>query len=383
MDNDNVPTINFDNTKSAPSTNPKQVPRKRQIFAWLKYRHSQLNKKQKWMVGGALAGLIICGFVGGFFLYKHFHKPTPSSYSSPAPPKTTEPSRLTGVEVSKELNNRPVTGVMIENSVAARPQSGLLNAGVVFEAVAEGGITRFLVLYQDAQPKYIGPVRSVRPYYLDWLMPFNASIAHIGGAPQAIKDIKSFHVRDLDQFYNSAYYQRISSRPSPHNVYTSMAMLDKLNQSKGYKSSDFTGFPRKKEAPTAKPTARLIDFAISSYNFNVHYDYDAATNNYLRSVGGSKHLDEKSKKRLAPKVVIALVMSRGIASDGQHTKYGTTGSGRAYIFQDGKVVVGIWKKSKRETQLQFLNSDGTVIRLNPGQTWITLVDGTGAVKYKP
>ena len=385
MENQNRSPL-LDNLDPKPlPPNHQLAPPKRHIFAWLKYRHSQLTKKQKWLVAIALILLIAGGATAGYFLYRQFHKPTPSSSSKSAIlKKTKEPSRLTGVEVPKKLNKRPVTGIMIENSIDARPQSGLKDAGVVFEAVAEGGITRFLALYQEARPSYIGPVRSVRPYYLDWLMPFDASIAHVGGAPKALQDIKKYHVRDLDQFANSSAYWRISSRTSPHNMYTSMGKLDGLNKSKGYTSSDFKGFSRKTEmpAPKSKRTASSIGLAISGFNYNVRYAYSSAGNRYLRSEGGSAHIDQKTHKRLSPKVVIALVMSRGIASDGQHTNYGTTNGGRAYVFQDGKVTIGTWKKTSREADLIFLKKDGSPLGLNPGQTWNTMVDKAGSVSYK-
>jgi hypothetical protein len=104
---------------------------------------------------------------------------------------------------------------MIENSPDARPQSGLQDAGVVVEAIAEGGITRFLTLFQESQPQYIGPVRSLRPYYIDFAAPFQAGIAHVGGSPEALSRVRNGSYRDLDQFFNSAYFSRISARPAP------------------------------------------------------------------------------------------------------------------------------------------------------------------------
>ena len=107
---------------------------------------------------------------------------------------------------------------MIENSPDARPQSGLKAAGVVYEAIAEGGITRFMALYQTSKPELIGPVRSLRMYYLDWFAPYSASIAHVGGSLNALTEARSGKYRDLDQFFNSQTYWRASDRYAPHNV---------------------------------------------------------------------------------------------------------------------------------------------------------------------
>ena len=107
---------------------------------------------------------------------------------------------------------------MIENSPDARPQSGIKQAGVVYEAIAEGGITRFLALYQEAKPGLIGPVRSVRMYYVDWAAPYNASIAHIGGSAAALAEVRNGNYRDIDQFFNSGSYWRAIA--TPRTMYT-------------------------------------------------------------------------------------------------------------------------------------------------------------------
>lgn len=304
--------------------------------------------------------------------------PTPE-----APKPTTEPSKLTGVAVPIGTNARPVTAIMIENSPDARPQSGLINSGVVFEAIAEGGITRFLTLHQEDTPDYIGPVRSVRPYYLDWLQGFDAAVAHAGGSADALSKIKSDNVKDLDQFANANSYMRVNNRYAPHNLYTSMAKMDDLNKAKGYTSSTYDGFPRKEDGAKVTPTAATLDFAISSYLYNAHYDYDAATNTYKRSEGGKPHVDEKSGVQLSSKVVIAIVMNYGIAANGVNSSYNSIGTGHCYIFQDGQVTEGTWTKSDRKKQITFTDAAGAPIKLNAGQTWISAVSKNGDVVYKP
>lgn len=113
-------------------------------------------------------------------------------------------SELTGLETTVDKAKRPITAVMVENSPEARPQSGLKDAGVVFEAVAEGGITRFVALYQEAQPDLIGPVRSIRPYFVEWAAGFDAGLAHVGGSELALNMVKSGdYVADLDRSSSS------------------------------------------------------------------------------------------------------------------------------------------------------------------------------------
>lgn len=364
--------------------NPVKSKPKKQFHIW---PASWSTKKKRVFTGLLIAGLVALLAGGGYYWYHRTHQPKRKAVvvkiQPPAPVPTTAPSPLTGATVSIPDSQRAVTAVMIENSPDARPQSGLLQAGVVYEAVAEGGITRFLALFQEAQPDYVGPIRSSRPYYLDWLLPFDAAYAHVGGSPEALQQIKDLHVKDLDQFYNSGSYHRVTQRYAPHNVYTSIGELYSLAQSKGYTTSTFTGFPRKAEKPSAAPTAKSIDFAISSYLYNPHFDYDAASNSYKRSEGGKPHVDEKSGSQLSPKVIVALVTPSALEADGTHNSYATTGSGAMYVFQDGEVTKGTWKKDSRTAQFTFTNEAGQPLKLNPGQTWVSLVTSDGAVTYKP
>lgn len=343
-----------------------------------------LNKKQKTLVM-VLILLLLGGAGGGIYaLLSGDHPVEKIAKKEVKPPMpTTVASNLTGLQVEPELNEKPVTGVMIENSVDARPQAGLYDAGVVFEAIAEGGITRFLALYQDTAPESVGPVRSARPYYLDWAQGFDATYAHVGGSPEALQRIKSENIKDLDQSFNAKYYQRVSNRYAPHNVFTSIAQLNELEKSKGYGKSNFTSFPRKEVQPNPQPTARSIALNISSARFNVQYTYDAASNSYQRVLGGQPHVDEKTNKQIAPKIVIAMVMNYSIARDGKHSVYNTIGNGQVYIFQDGVVTQGTWQKTDPSQQITFTDAAGAPIKLNPGQTWITAVNTAGSVVYQP
>lgn len=347
---------------------------------WFKRLAGKLTKKQ-WIIVGVVAVLIIGGGIV-LALTRHSAPPAKPVANAPKPAPVTISSPLTGLPVTAAQAKLPVTGVMIENSDFARPQSGLREAGVVFEGIAEAGITRFLALYQEAQPGNIGPIRSARPYFLQWALGFDAPLAHVGGSPEALQDIKTWHAKDLDQFFNAGAYHRISSREAPHNVYTSMSQLRALEKSKGWNSSTFTGFSRKKPSPAKTPTASSIDFSISSANYSVHYAYDATANAYKRSEGGAPHLDATTKKQLEPNVVIALVMPYSLESDGYHSDYGTIGSGKMYVFQDGTATIGTWKKTSNTSQFQFLDAKGQPIKLNPGQTWISAVGSASDVSYK-
>jgi hypothetical protein len=351
-----------------------------------------LSKEEQWVLLGGLT-LVFISLIGGVYFWL---KPPPTvavasvPHVQKPPAAVTVPAPLTGLPTDPALAKRPVTGIMIENSPDARPQSGLQDAGVVYEAIAEGGITRFIGLFQDGRPQYIGPVRSLRPYYLDFAVPYDASVAHVGGSPDALAQIRSgaAGMKDLDQFFNSGSYWRQPTRPAPHNVYTSFDRLDVLNQAKGFTSSNPQIWQRKKDTPLKTPTAKAINISISSALYNVHYDYDAVSNGYLRSEGGRPHIvttspQDAAELQLHPKVVIVLAMAYSIIDRAGHSGYITSGSGSGYIFEDGGVAALTWTKTDRAGQFAFKDATGQVIQLNAGQTWITVVGSPNLVTSSP
>lgn len=299
-------------------------------------------------------------------------KPKPKP--TPAKPKPKFYSLLTGTEVANEADQtKPVTGMMIENSPDARPQSGLKNSGVVFEAIAEGGITRFLVLYQQEKPQMIGPVRSVRAYDLDWLRPFDAGLGHVGGSSNALSIVRNGSWRDLDQFFNGNYYWRATDRYAPHNVYTSFDKIDALNQAKGYLTSNPKPFLRKDSAAAKTPAKTQINLTISSALYNVQYNYNASTNTYDRSQAGAPHLDREDGQ-ISPRVVIAMMVAETtVFEDGYRESITTIGTGQAWIFQDGEEIAATWHKDSQDGQVFFTDAAGQQIALARGQTWITAV----------
>ncbi len=290
-------------------------------------------------------------------------------------------SPLTGAEVTEEQASRPITALIIENSVDARPQSGLNQAGVVYEAIAEGGITRFATIYQENTPDEIGPVRSLRPYYLDWLRPYNPTVAHVGGSKKALSLVRDGTWRDMDQFANGKSFWRSKDRKAPHNVYTSSEKIDEFNDSKGYKLEQFPGFTRKDDQKNTAPTASDVKLNISSKLYNSVFTYNPTNNSYLRSQGGAPHLD-KSGTQLESKVVVAMIIPSNIVQeDGSRYSYDTIGSGGVVVFQDGIATPGTWTKSDQKSQITLKDATGQEIKLNRGQTWFTILNSRDKLIY--
>ena len=332
----------------------------------------------------AAIGLIIITGVGlNMLMLANEFNYSPLSSSVPKPkPKFYSP--LTGVEVADgDATKKAVTAIMIENSPDARPQSGLKDAGQVYEAVAEGGITRFIALYQESRPGLVGPVRSVRPYYVEWASAYDPATVHIGGSAKALQMIRSgTYGVDLDQFFNAGAFWRATDRSAPHNVYTNFDKLDALRESKGKTTSTFTSFPREDVKTMPARTASNITINVSSGSFLTQYAYDEASNSYLRSHNGIAH-DDREGGRISPKVVVAIKVPMSLGfEDGNREQITTTGTGQAYVFQNGIVTEGTWQRDTDKSQLKLLAADGTEIKLARGQTWVTALANTRAVTWQ-
>lgn len=333
-------------------------------------------------------------------------------------------SALTGkVLSSPELKNAPTFCIQIPNGLdGARPQVGLTEAGVIFEAIAEAGITRFAAIFQNPLSAVIGPIRSLRVYYLDWDTPFGCAIVHAGGAADALAAVRAGGYLDLTENYNYMYRGTDYSRRW-NNLFTTATNLKQFASDMGFSSSDLKGFPRllpleaereridrlvaekldileeaKENTSEIIPEVGEINLRLGgATSFNVRYNYDASSNSYRRSyASGEAHevykcpdenLGEVNPEgscnlvQMAPSVVIAMVVDEGRAADGYYESIRTTGSGKVYVFQNGLVIRGTWEKASRAEQIKFLDENGVEILLAPGQTFISAVPGYGSVEF--
>lgn len=325
------------------------------------------------LIGAAVAGYVMLG------------TGTPASNannngSSNATADDQLPRHIDGVLDTPEHQNRFPVAVMIENQSQARPQSGLEQANVVYEALAEGGITRFLGIFTLTRVvEAIGPVRSARPYYVDWARGYKALYVHAGGSPKGLTRITSVGVSDLNQFFNSQYFYRDRSRnvASEHTLYTSSTLLSRaLNDKKLPDTGDFDSWTFKSDAAaSARPAGQHITIDFSSFSYKVDYEYDAVTNTYARSQGEQPHVMRDGAK-IAPKNVVVIRVKRSLEdpkdSHGRLT-LDVLSSGPAAFYVDGHEYKGTWKKASAQDGLQLLDESGDPFKLNAGQTWVEVV----------
>lgn len=340
----------------------------------------------------------------------------------------TEQCPLNGAKYSvpeREIweKRRPL-GVMVENPKAARPQSGLSAADVVYEAIAEGGITRFLAVYYCQDADFVGPVRSARTYYLDWISEYGVSplYAHVGGAntpgpADALGQIERYGwggFNDLNQFsigfptFIRDYDRLGPDTPTEHTVYASTAKLwdfaakkrsltnveiDDRTKKEIAWDQTFIPYKFKEDATLAdRPSGISAQFALSggqtayASDYIVKWQYDRASNSYLRFNGGEAHKDLNTNQQLVAKNIALLFMPMTIADDGYseeghgaHTLYNNKGSGKAKFLIDGQVIDGTWAKKTRTDKTKFFDSKGIELALNRGPIWIEILPINQAV----
>lgn len=304
----------------------------------------------------------------------------PAATSERAMPRPVGLARwpLTGLQApSPAAITARIVSVKIENSPAARPQSGLDKADIVYETVTEGGITRFNALFQSQTPKVVGPVRSARPSDFSIVPQYHALFAHCGGDPAVRKQLTDrSRFDDMDQFFNPGPYFRSKSRPAPHNLYMSVPKLRAAAISKrGYKATEVVQGPAFVHASTdGTPTVRTITVPFSTSN-RVTWRYDKATKTYKRSVNGSRSRDKVSGAQYSARNVVVLwttVRRYTPSHDPQELEIELTGSGRASVFRDGQRFDGTWAAGAA-TPPVLRTSDGGAVGLDEGNTWFQVI----------
>ena len=303
-------------------------------------------------------------------------RPTPS----PTPAPTLAVAPLTGRLVARALTSRHPVAVMVDDHWAARPQSGFSEASVVWQAPAEGGIPRYMMVFGEGDPPSVGPVRSARLYFVQWAAEWNAVYVHVGGSPQAIGLLREKGqgqlVFDADEFrWGGLYLWRATDRSSPHNVYTDGAHLRALAKRVG--AAAVGAKPAWRFADPAplcrRPAGATIDLA---YQYGrIGYRYDRPTNTWERSVDGRPQVDRANDVRVAPANVVVMEVAFGLLGPNQKGRLeaANIGRGRAWIATNGVVIEGTWRKTSIASPTRFYDADGRQVTLVRGQTFVQVI----------
>jgi hypothetical protein len=315
--------------------------------------------------------------------------PTPT----PKPTPVLVPDPLTGRLVSPAAAARHPIAVMIDDLSAARPQSGFNAASIVWQAPAEGGIPRYMMVFQENIPTDVGPVRSSRYYYIAWAAELKAVYGHAGGSPQALATLRNKGngqlVYNADEFRWGKSFRRVTFRFAPHNLYTTGKQLRAIAASVGAKDGPIKWpWTFARDAVMGwRPIGGRIQVSYGNVNV-IRYDYDRKSNTYLRSVTGEKkQVDNATGKRVQPKNVIVMVMQFGALNDGHPQKHRleakVIGSGPAWISTNGITIKGTWKKTSLTSATRFFDKAGKPVVLTVGQTFVQVMKTTDKISFVP
>jgi hypothetical protein len=313
---------------------------------------------------------------------------TPAVPTSPPPtPEPTTvlvPAPLTGLLVSPEAAARHPIAVMIDDHPDARPQSGLNAAAVVWQAPAEGGVPRYMLVFQDELPSSVGPIRSARQYYVEWAAEYRAMYVHHGGSPQALATLRAkgsgAWVWNADGFrWEGSYVFRVHDRAPPHNVYSDAEHLRALAKRLGAGDGPVKS-PWSFGADLPKGLRPVGATIKATYPYEtIEYRYDATTNRYLRYIDGAKEpqVDVADGKVVAPANVVVLRMFFGplTGASGGHGRLeaGDVGKGVAWIATNGRTTKGTWKKASVTAPTLLFGPDGEPFTLTAGQTFVQVL----------
>jgi hypothetical protein len=301
-----------------------------------------------------------------------------SAAPTTAPAAAPEDAALT---ISRgALTQRPYV-VMIDNHPAAYPQTGLDHAAIVFEALAEFGITRFMAVYTPGitpDAPTIGPVRSARPYFVEWASGFRGLFAHAGGSPEALRMAATSDVIvDLDALGRGtgAIFWRSRSRAAPHNLFTNGEALGSVAAARGAVelSDGEIGFLIKPDQPLeGRGPGPEVRYFFLSRQDTAGWVYNQEANAYYRMRRGKAAIDAATGAQLRAKnVVIIEVREQEIAGDAKgRIEQQVIGEGVGRLLQDGMIAEITWRKESAAAPLRFFLADGAEAWMNAGPTWI-------------
>ncbi|KQL45122.1 hypothetical protein AN963_27880 [Brevibacillus choshinensis] len=309
-------------------------------------------------------------------------KPAPEP---PAPivqtPSPVEPTKypykapLTGLGSQERLDSKRPIMVMINNAPPARPQSGISKADMIYEVLAEGEMTRLLSIFQSQEPDIIGPVRSIRPYFIQIGIGFDAVLVHAGGSQEALTTLARSDYSHLDEIPNGRYFWRENFRKAPHNLYTKPELLKQAMQDKNMRTTSevphFTFLPEDAVITEGEPATK-VDLTFHSLN-KAGFVYDEKEKKYMRFTAGKPHVDLSDNKQLSTTNLLVIATKHRVLDSEGRRQVDVVGPGDGYLFQQGKARKIKWKRSNGVIRAY---SDAALTEEMPlllGNTWIEIL----------
>lgn len=336
----------------------------------------KLNKKQKIIIFSVIGILVVAGIITGVVLNKK-----PVVNNEPVRKKHENTSNIKIIDVNSDT--RPIA-VMINNIGEARKvQTGLEDAYMVYEIIVEGGLTRLMALYKDADTERIGSIRSSRHYFLDYALEHDAVYVHWGYSARAYNDIAAMHVNNVNGLvYGNQYFWKDNSLnvATEHRAFSSMELIEKGIKDLGYRSTtDKTpvlNYSEEEIDLSKLSTAKKADNVSITYSNSVKtsYTYDEENKVYKRFTNGSAHTDSKTNNQLTAKNIITYQVRNFNLKNGEKGQQDldNTGNGKGYYISNGYAVEITWEKKKRSEKTIYKLKDGTELKVNDGNTYVQI-----------
>jgi len=309
-----------------------------------------------------------------------------------APASCTYMRHLDGVCVDSMTAQDPVLiGIMIENHYDARPLSGLSRASVVYEAPVEANFNRFFALFPvDTDIQKVGPVRSARPYYLDWLSEYPGTMyMHVGGSPDALDKIAQYGLFDMNEFYHGWYYWRDTARYAPHNAYTSQklwsaALKDYGGTGDPVDTNVFRAWKFRSWDACEEQCVYEITTTFAGKTYEATWQLNTSTEQYERYEFDEPVIDAETKEHIIADTLIVQYVDTTVLDGVGRLGMDTIGSGEAIVFRNGFKVEGQWRKVSRTERTKFYDFDeeGHQIELNAGKIWIVVMNRSDGISFK-
>ncbi len=276
-------------------------------------------------------------------------------------------------------NQRPIAVMVDNDDKNARPHAGLDDAYLIYEMVVEGGATRFMPVFLGADTQKIGPVRSSRHYFLDYVMENDAIYTHFGWSPKAITDISAFGINKINGILGTdegIFWREQKFKGDWHSAYTSLEKVRQLAQQKGYATETTVknGLKFAKEffEPESANPATSVNLEYSGL-YRTGYTYNAQTKLYEKTINGAPHTLQNGNTLTAKNIIIHYVYDTALGDGTDRRNINTTGRGKGIYITCGKAVEIVWSKPSRGGKTTYKTTDGTELLLNPGRTIINLI----------
>lgn len=284
------------------------------------------------------------------------------------------------VPKSKYYGTKRTLAVVIDNVGSAVPQASLNEAMIVYEAIVEGKLTRFLAIYKDPKVETIGPARSARPYFIDYAMENDSIFVHYGGSPKALDEVEKLGINNVNGIQSPGkVFWRTNKKTAPHNAMVDVAEVWKYAETKGYRTTtserNVLNYVVDEVNIEDGDVATAVTIPYKSDN-TVKFKYNSETKLYERYVNDKLQKDFLTNEALTTKNII-ITFANNYTTD-EENGYGrqaieNIGTLDGYYITNGMARKIKCKKTSRSGRTSYQDSEGNEIEVNDGNTYIQIV----------